>query len=230
VADRSAKGPWHPAAALPLLLIIGPYYVNKFIYLAYPGDYVVFIVADYTNRAVTLAALWLVVRGAPVRFAMPWRLDGRARKDWLVAVVGILILIVVDALASPAKEWLNDYTGRLTRYPTPTDHPALGMLDTTFGCLLTAISEEAIFRFYLINVLVLRGLSVRGALGVSTALFAAIHWSYGGGNVAYAGFAGLVIALVYVATGNLFAPVLIHAAVDTYFFSDADAVVRGLIW
>lgn len=229
VVDRPARGLWHPAAALPLLLIVGPYYANKILYLAYPGDYVVFLVADYANRVITLAALWLIVRGAPVPFEIPWRLRITAPKDWAFAAAGLLVLIVVDALTFPGKEWLNDQTGRVTRYPSDADHPVLAGIDSTFGCLLTGISEEAIFRFYLINVLLLRGLSVRGAIGVSTLVFAAVHWSYGGGNVAYSAFAGLVLALIYVATGNLFAPVLIHAVVDTYFFY-SETLVRQLVW
>jgi membrane protease YdiL (CAAX protease family) len=234
VADYSKRGAerglFHPAAALPLLLILGPYYVNKFIYVAYPGDYTVFMAADYANRVVTLGVLWLVVRGRSAGFAMPWRFSLAARKDWLFALAGTAILIAADALGSPVKQWLNDQTGRFTRYPSEAGHPLLSLFDNSAGCLFVGFSEEAIFRFYLINVLLKRGLSMPAAIVVSTALFAAIHWSYGGGNVAYSAVAGLVLALIYVATRNLFAPVLIHAAVDTYYFTDADQVVRNLIW
>lgn len=230
MADRPERALWHPAAALPLLLLIGPYCANKLIYIAYPGDYVVFMVADYANRALTLIVLWLVVRGASARFEIPWRLSVTARQDWAFAVAGTLTLILVDVLTVPGKQWLNDVSGRLTRYPSGAGHPILSVFDNTAGCLLVGFSEEAIFRFYLINVLLMRRLSRRGAIGVSTLLFAGIHWSYGAGNVAYSALAGLALALVYVATRNLLAPVLIHAAVDTYFFSDADEVVRRLVW
>jgi membrane protease YdiL (CAAX protease family) len=230
VTDRPGRTLWRPAAALPLLLIIGPYYVNKFIYVAYPGDYPVFVVADYANRVVTLAVLWLVLRAAPAGIQIPWRLSLATRKDWALALAGILVLIAADVLIFPVKQWLNDATGKLTSYPSGAAYPLLNIFDSTAGCVLVGFSEETIFRFYLINVLLLRGSSMRGAIAVSIVVFDAIHWSYGGGSLAYGAVAGLVLALIYVATRNLGAPVLIHAAVDAYFFADLDEVVRGWVW
>ncbi len=233
-ADRRVDGDrtrsvWHPAAALPLLLIVGPYYLNKLVYIAHPGDYTAFIVTDYADRLFTLALLWLVVRRAAVGFPIPWRLGADGAKDvgWVVA--GLALLIVADVLGHDAKEWLNALTGRLTRYPEPPT-ALLTVIDDTVGMVATGLSEEAIFRFYLINVLLLRGLSMRGAIVLSTIVFAAIHWSYGGGNVAYAGFAGLVFATIYVATRSLLAPVLIHTLVDVYFFTDTDVLLRRLLF
>jgi len=230
VADRPERALWHPAAALPLLLIIGPYYINKLIYVAYPGNYPVFLAADYTLKLLTLTVLGLVLRGAPVRFAIRWRFSGARLEDWVFVAAGTLTLVVLDVLTYSGKQWLNDVTGHLTRYPSATGHPHLAIIDATFGCLLTGVAEETIFRFYIINVLVLRGLSLRAAIAVSIPVFAAIHWSYGGGNVAYAALAGLVLALSYRATRNLFAPAVIHTLVDSYYFSHADETVRGWIW
>lgn len=230
MADRSGwEGLWHPAAALPLLLIVGPYYANKFIYMAYPGDYLVFLGADYTNKLLTLSILWLVMRRTTAPLPLPWRLAVEGRRDAAIVVGGTALMIGLDVASWPAKQWLNGITGRLTRYPEPTG-PVLAVFDDTVGCLLTGIAEEAIFRFYLINVLVVRGLSVPAAVAVSSVLFGAIHWSYGGGNVAYAALFGVVAAWVFLATRSLAAPVLMHTALDTYFFAGGDAVLRRMVW
>ncbi|HUA56302.1 MAG TPA: CPBP family intramembrane glutamic endopeptidase [Candidatus Sulfotelmatobacter sp.] len=229
MAGGETRSAWHPAAALPLLLIVGPYYVNKFVYIAHPGDYPVFIATDYAVRLVTLVALLLVARAAPDAFVVPWRLTVTGVRDAVLAAAGTLILVVADVLTAPGKDWLDDLTGRLTHYPTPPG-PTFAAIDNSFGMVLTGLSEEAIFRFYLINVLLWRGLTRRGALAGSTLLFAAIHWSYGGGSVAYAAFAGLVLALFYVSTRNLIVPVLVHIAVDIYYFTDTDVALRHLVW
>ncbi len=229
MADRPKRALWHPAAPLPLLLIVGPYYLNKLAYIAYPGDYWVFIAIDYADRLVTLAVLWLVMRRAAPRLALPWHLRLGGPKDLVFAVVGIALLTVVDVLTDPGQRWLDGLTGQLTHYPA-APHQLNEVLDDTLGMVLVGLSEEAIFRFYLINALVLRGLTQRTAIVVSTLLFAAIHWSYGGGSVAYAAFAGLVLALVYTATRNLLAPVLAHAVVDVYFFTGVETMLKRLVW
>jgi membrane protease YdiL (CAAX protease family) len=229
VAEPAKRALCHPAAALPLLVLLGPYYLNKLIYIAHPGDYPVFLAADYANKLVTLGLLWLVARDTTVDWPIPWRLDRGGPKDWACVIAGSLLLMVLDALTASSKTWLNDMTGRLTRYPAPDGHPLLEIVDDTAGCLLTGLAEEAIFRFYLINALRLRGLSMPAAIVVSTILFAAIHWSYGGGNVAYAGIAGLTLALIFAATRNLLAPVLVHGLVDIYFFTGTDERLLQLV-
>ncbi len=220
---------WHPAAALPLLLIVGPYYLTTLVYIAWPGDYWVFIATDYTDRLVTLAVLWPVVRRAAGRLAIPWHLRFSGPKDLVVAAFAVALLIVVDVVSDPGQRWLDGMTGQLTHYPVPP-HLLSEVFDDTLGMALVGLSEEAIFRFYLINALMLRGLTQRTAIAVSTLLFAAIHWSYGGGSVAYAGIAGLVLALIYTATRNLLAPVLAHAALDVYFFTGVETALKRLVW
>jgi membrane protease YdiL (CAAX protease family) len=229
VVGGRTRSAWHPAAALPLLLILGPYYLNKLVYIAHPGDYAVFIATDYADRLFTLGVLFLVARAAPDAFAIPWRLAVSGLKDAALVAAGTLILVAADVLTGPGQDWLSDLSGKLTHYPT-SPGPVFTAIDDSFGMVLTGLSEEAIFRFYLINVLLLRGLSRQGAIVVSTLLFAAIHWSYGGGSVAYAAFAGFVFARLYLSTRNLLVPVLVHTAVDIYFFTNTDLALRHLVW
>jgi membrane protease YdiL (CAAX protease family) len=224
MSKPSSAAAWHPAGALPLLLLIGPYYLNKLIYIAFPG-YGVFLATDYLGRLFTLAALYLVLRRAPVRFALPWRLTWPTTTDLVLILGGAVALIALDLLTQPAVDWLNDLSLRLTRYPEPTS-PVAMIVDDSLGNLLIGFSEEAIFRFYLINALLLRGSSRGGAVMLSTVVFAAIHWSFGLGAVAFAAGAGLLLATTYLTTRSLTAPVLIHALYDAADFTGLIAALH----
>ena len=83
------------------------------------------------------------------------------------------------------------------------------------------LSEEAVFRFYLIDLLLLRGMSPARAITVSTLVFAGIHWSYGAGAVGFAMLAGLVLSMIFMSARNLTAPIISHAAFDAFYFAGA---------
>ena len=95
---------------------------------------------------------------------------------------------------------------------------------------LTGLSEEAIFRFYLINVLLWRGLTTPAAVVLSIAIFAPIHWSYGVGSVTFAAFASVPITLIYLATRNLAVAVIMHSAYDAFYFTGGADAMRRLVW
>jgi membrane protease YdiL (CAAX protease family) len=81
------------------------------------------------------------------------------------------------------------------------------------------LSEEAVFRFYLINLLLLRGMPPARAIIVSTSIFGGIHWSYGAGAVVFAMLAGLVLSMIFMSARNLTAPIITHAAFDAFYFA-----------
>lgn len=224
MSARASASAGHPAGALPLLLLIAPYFLNKLIYIAFPG-YWVFVATDYLDRLVTLSLLYLVLRRTRLGWDVPWRLTWPGAREALATALGTVGLIVADILTWNAVQWLDDRGGRLTRYPAPPD-PVAAAIDDSFGMLLTGFSEEAIFRFYLINALLLRGHSRAGSVILSSAIFAAIHWSYGLGSVLFAGGAGLLLAAVFLATRSLTAPVLIHALYDTADFAGLTTALR----
>ena len=85
--------------------------------------------------------------------------------------------------------------------------------------VFVGLSEEAVFRFYLINLLLLRGMSPTRAIIVSTLIFAGIHWSYGGGAVVFAMPAGLVLSIIFASARDLIAPTITHAALDAFYFA-----------
>jgi membrane protease YdiL (CAAX protease family) len=217
--DRS-KAWWRPDALLPAFVIIGPYFLNKLIYIAFPG-YLIFEVTDYACRTISLALLYLLLRGNSTPLPIPWRVVIPAAKELLMVLVGTFVLIGSNVAGITLIRFLNTHSWRLTSYPLLPQ--MLQYLDTTVGMVYVALSEEVIFRFYLMNLLLLRGVSPVITIIASTLIFAGIHWSYGAGNLAFATLAGLVLSIIFLVARNLTAPIIVHAAYDAFFFAGGAA-------
>jgi membrane protease YdiL (CAAX protease family) len=139
-------------------------------------------------------------------------------KDLLTALIGTIILISAHVVGMAFIQYLNAHSWRVTRFPSPTNS-ALQYFDGTIGMVFVGLSEEVVFRFYLINLLLLRGMSPAMAIIVSTLIFGGIHWSYGAGAVVFATLAGLVLSIIFMSTRNLIAPIMAHAAFDAFYFA-----------
>jgi membrane protease YdiL (CAAX protease family) len=147
-----------------------------------------------------------------------WRLAVPSTKELLAAVIGTITLIGANVVSATFIRYLNAHGWPVTRFPLPTKS-ALQYIDGTVGMILVGLSEEVVFRFYLINLLLLRGMSPTTAIIASTLIFGGIHWSYGGGAVVFATFAGLVLSMIFMSTRNLIVPVIAHAAFDAFYFA-----------
>jgi membrane protease YdiL (CAAX protease family) len=208
---------WRPDALLPALVIVGPYFFNKLIYIYFPG-YPVFVVTDYACRTFSLAFLYLLLRSKSTLLPIPWRFAAPSTKELLMALTGTIVLISSNVVGMTLIRYLNAHSWRVTRFPLPTNSP-LQYFDSTVGMVFVGLSEEAVFRFYLINLLLLRGISPKMAIVFSTLIFGGIHWSYGAGAMVFATLAGLVLSTIFVAARNLTAPTIAHAAFDAFFFA-----------
>jgi len=214
---------WRPDALLPAFFIVGPYFFNKLIYVYFPG-YAVFFATDYICRIFSLAFLYLLLRGKPTSLPITWRLAAPSNKELLMALIGTIILIGSNVVGTTLIRYLNTHSWRLTRFPLPANS-VLQYFDGTVGMVFVGLSEETIFRFYLINLLLLRGMSLTMTIVVSTLIFAGIHWSYGAGAMVFATLAGLVLSIIFVSARNLIAPIIAHAAFDAFFFAGGVALV-----
>jgi membrane protease YdiL (CAAX protease family) len=215
-SDQS-NGWWRPDALLPAVLIIGPYFFNKLIYIEFPG-YPVFVATDYACRIFSLAFLYLLLRNEPTSLPIPWRLAVPSTKELLTALIGTITLMGANVVGTTFIRYLNAHSWPLTRFPLPTNS-VLKYFDGTVGMVFVGLSEEVVFRFYLINLLLLRGMSRAGAIIVSTLIFAGIHWSYGAGAMVFATLAGLVLSMIFMSARNLIAPIITHAAFDAFYFA-----------
>jgi membrane protease YdiL (CAAX protease family) len=217
---------WRPDALLPALIGVGPYYLNKLIYVYFPG-YPVFVVTDYACRTFSLAFLYLLLRSQPTSLPIPWRLAVPSTKELLIALIGAVTLIGSNVVGTTFIQYLNAHSWRVASFPLPTSS-VLPYFDGTVGMIFVGLSEEVGFRFYLINLLLLRGMSRAGAIVVSTLIFAGIHWSSGAGAVVFAMLAGLVLSLIFTSTRNLIAPIITHAAYDAVYFAGGIAFLWRL--
>ena len=217
MASRHSDERCRSDALLPALVAVGPYFFNKLIYIEFP-DYPVFVATDYACRIFSLTFLYLLLRNAPTSLPIPWRLAVPPTKELLTALIGTITLISANVVGTTFIRYLNAHSRRVTRFPLPTNS-ALQYLDGTVGLVFVGLSEEVVFRFYLINLLLLRGMSPATAIIVSTLIFGGIHWSYGAGAVVFATLAGLVLSIIFVSTRNLIAPIIAHASFDAFYFA-----------
>jgi len=217
MASRHSYEWWRPDALLPAILIVGPYFFNKLIYIEFPG-YPVFVATDYVCRIFSLAVLYLLLRNEPISLPIPWRLAMASTKELLTALFATITLIGANIVSTTFIRYLNAPNWRLTRFPLPTNS-ALQYFDGTVGMVFVGLSEEVVFRFYLINLLLLRGMPPAMAIIVSTLIFGGIHWSYGTDAVVFATLAGLVLSIIFMATRNLIVPIIAHAAFDAFYFA-----------
>ena len=221
MASRHSYEPWRPDALLPALVIVGPYFFNKLIYIEFPGN-LVFVATDYACRIFSLALLYLLLRNESTSLPIPWRLAVPSTKELLAALIGTTTLISASVVGATFMLDLNAHSWRVTRFPLRTNS-GLQYFDGTVGMVFVGLSEEVVFRFYLINLLLLRGMSPAMAVIVSTLIFGGIHWSYGAGTVVFATLAGLVLSIIFLSARNLIAPIIAHAASDAFYFAGGTA-------
>jgi membrane protease YdiL (CAAX protease family) len=223
MANDRSEGWWRADDLLPAIFIIGPFFLNKLIYVFFPS-YPVFVATDYACRVFGLTSLYLLLRGDLISLPIPWRLTTPSIKELLTGLVGAIILIGSHVVGTTLIRYLNAQSWRVTRFPTPTNS-VLQYFDGTVGMVFVGLSEEAIFRFYLVNLLLLRGVSSARTIIVSTVIFGGIHWSYGAGAMLFAMLAGLILSWIFMSARNLIAPIITHAAFDALYFAGGVAVV-----
>jgi membrane protease YdiL (CAAX protease family) len=141
---------WRPDALLPALVVVGPYFFNKLIYIEFPG-YPVFVATDYACLIFSLAFLYLLLRNEPTSLPIPWRLSVPSTKELLTALIGTITLISANVVGTTFIRYLEAHSWRATRFPLPTNS-ALQYFDGTVGMVFVGLSEEVVFRFYLINL------------------------------------------------------------------------------
>ncbi len=148
---------------------------------------------------------------APARFG--WVSD-HAEKEFFL---GLLLFFLMTFAGSVAEHMLSAVGIKVPQqalppFLTPRSHAAYGL--AFFLVIIVAISEETIFRGYLI----LRFSTVAGSR-IAGVLLSTLFFSLGHGYEGYFGlvavfFIGLIFALVYVWRGSLIAPMVMHFLQD----------------
>lgn len=172
--------------------------------------------AAFTGAAVKLL-LWtlpayLLVRAFPADMAMPHWFAGKVR--WPRLLLWVVCILGYHAIGALIR------TGGLSLQPGFSPSQLIGTV------LFVGITEEAVFRGFLLNTLLTR-MGERWALGIDAALFVLIHfpiWYTGGtfavplealGSCVSIFVLSLLFSLSYLKDRNLITPILLHMAWNT---------------
>jgi len=200
--------------------------VAVFLLLIVPTMILSYFIAERaggTRESFTVLAVATIVRdlalvGLIIFFL--WRNgESTARIGWTYKhlgadiALGILLFFPVF-LAASALGTLLEWIG----FSGPSESAMEALLPRTSAqyalaialVIVVALSEEFIFRGYLIRRFSSATRSVTAAVIISSIIFAFGHGYEGTAGVAAVGFIGLVFALIYVWRGSLVAPVVMH--------------------
>lgn len=147
----------------------------------------------------------------------PERIGWTYRHEWTDIILGLVLFVPVFFLAV--------FLGNLLMHlgfsgPSPSamqalePHGGVQFALAIFLVIIVAISEEMIFRGYLIRRFASSTGSVAAAVIFATVIFAFGHGYEGSAGLITVGFIGLVYSLIYVWRGSLAAPVVMHFLQD----------------
>lgn len=148
----------------------------------------------------------------------PFRLLGwRVKNQWQEVIIGVLLFVAMYFGASLLEGVLMSAGFSSPSTPMPSLEATGGILQSLLGVILVgvvAISEETIFRGYLILRFKNVTSSTTWAVIWSTLIFAMGHGYEGTAGLITVGFMGLVFALVYLWRKSLVAPMVMHFLQD----------------
>lgn len=128
-------------------------------------------------------------------------------------VIGAAFAFVVAVVMAPVLA---------RRKPMPVSPTLDPMLPRTtrerwcaVGASITAgVCEEIVFRGLLIAVGVSLGLPLYVAAGLALAVFTLAHLYQGARDMLFVGMLGLLLTYLYLSTGSLIVPIIVHALID----------------
>ena len=197
-----------------LALVAAPFFLNDFLFLQ-TETALGWLAADYGSKILALAILFAIPtlrRAVAGTVALP-RLPLEAA---VLAVVSAAIIVGADWLL---RVPVDIEIAALKLFQDPKlDSPVLYWTDITFGLVLTAVSEELVFRGAFARLMA-RALPGAAAMVVASAVFfALIHWSHGVTAMAVAFVAGLVLMALYRRTASLLPAMAAHYLVNLWDF------------
>lgn len=166
----------------------------------------------FRNLALTALALYLVWRNGEGIGALGWIRHGAGRE----ALIGLALFVPMTLGVSVVAALLHGWGFAEPVAPPSYLFPRSGVDQALALVLLTvvAISEETVFRGYLLR----RFAQVMGsrslAVVLTSALFALGHAYEGALGAIATGVIGVVLALVYLWRGSLVAPMTMHFIQD----------------
>lgn len=196
-----------------LLALIIPFYLNDFPFIILQRSFGPFYFVDVFTRVLTLTILVFAVEWDEIKSVLP-------RPKWTM----LIALLIMLGLEFGTKNVIDTFFGSTFSgtilYSFP-EYPNqfLRYLDLTFGIFLVSISEELIFRFYLVKFFKSRSCSLGFTVLASSLIFATMHWATGVVNVIHCFLFGVMVSTYYVKTKNLITCMVLHTVVNFLIFS-----------
>jgi membrane protease YdiL (CAAX protease family) len=158
----------------------------------------------------------------PAPSQIPWLLE----HAWVFYLVEVAIALFVALTLLPVAIVIRKKIKKEPRKYSSAD--ALKSLDYffpatwterrwwVFVCMTAGICEESLFRGFLLHFLHVFPLTLNFTLAllISSAIFGLNHLYGGTSGVVGSAVAGFLFGLLFVLTGNLLLPMLLHAAID----------------
>jgi membrane protease YdiL (CAAX protease family) len=171
------------------------------------------IIAIQWSLAALVVLLWLV-------FRRPWSAVGlQPAASWgLIGVVaGLLVVVVIAALQqrSAGDEAHARVRRRVQHIERMLPHDARELRWFGAVAVTAGVCEELLYRGYLIWYLQ-HWLPLALAVALAAIIFGAGHFYQGPRGMILTACVGAFLAVVYLVSGSLFAPMAIHALMDLY--------------
>lgn len=161
--------------------------------------------------AIAAACLWIAMSQVP-----DWAGALGLRLPRWSTLASALLAVVCTLAAWPLLQGLQTLTGGQATSETARfkELAALPVGYRAFLVVTAGVTEECLYRGYGIGVgATLLGGTLPAAL-VSLAIFTIAHWSWGIAHLASVLWAGVVLALLFVSTHDLFACMAAHTLID----------------
>jgi membrane protease YdiL (CAAX protease family) len=201
--------------------------VSVFLFLIVPSMVFSFFVVRQGGMSFVLVALATILRDAALvclimffiwRNGEPLsRIGWTCQEIWTEIALGVGLFIPLFFASILLESGLLAIGFSRPSTPLPSLEAVGGPVESLLGFVLVAIvavSEETIFRGYLILRLSAVTANPAAAVLLSAAIFSIGHGYEGSAGVITVGFMGLVFALVYVWRKSLAAPIVMHFLQD----------------
>ena len=198
-----------------------------FLFLIAPSMGLSFFAIRRGNLSFVLVAVATILRDlsfvALIAFFLwrnrePWeRIGWRIKRPWTEVLVGVGLFFPVSFGTGLLEQIFRTMGLSTPATPLPRFLTAAGSKEILLAAILVtvvAISEEIIFRGYLILRLTAATRSTAGAVLLSAFIFSLGHGYEGTAGVATVGVMGLAFALIYLWRGSLVAPIVMHFLQD----------------
>jgi membrane protease YdiL (CAAX protease family) len=201
--------------------------ITVFLFLIVPSMLLSFFAVSSNAVSFTFVALSTIFRDLGLTFLvlfMSWRDRepfgrlGWNFHHWPVEVIwGILLFFPVYFIAGFLQPILQQLGLSSPHTLTPSFLEATGMSEIIIATVLVivvAISEETLFRGYLILRFTQITKNRTAALIISSVIFALGHGYEGSAGVVTVGLIGFILAIIYIWRQSLIAPMVIHFILD----------------